>query len=107
MSKYKNAKTVVDGIKFDSKGEAARYRELVLLQNAGKIDGLELQVPFVLIDKSKYGRKVTYKADFTYHDSETGEYIVEDFKGVRTPVYRLKRRLMAEVLGIVIFETGR
>ena len=106
MTKYRNIKTIVDGHKFDSKGEARRYTELRLLEKSGQIRELRLQVPFVLIDKSKHGRKVTYRADFTYIRSDTGEYIVEDFKGVRTPVYKLKRRLMAERFGIEIMETG-
>lgn len=105
MNKYNNIKTVVDGIKFDSKGEASRYTELKLLQRAGEINDLQLQVPFVLYSKNQHGGKVKYIADFTYFD-RNGIYVVEDFKGVRTAEYKLKRRLMAEIHGIKILETG-
>ena len=103
-SKYGAVKTEVDGIKFDSKHEAKRYQELRLLEQAGEITNLCLQVPFELIPKSKYGMPIRYIADFTYND-RNGQLIVEDAKGVKTPVYRLKRRLMAELKGIEIKET--
>ena len=48
-SKYKADKVVVDGVKFDSKREARRYRELKLLEKAGEISDLQMQVKFVLI----------------------------------------------------------
>lgn len=100
-SKYGAVKTEIDGIKFDSKHEAKRYQELRLLEQAGEITNLRLQVPFELIPKSKYGMPIRYIADFTYNDLN-GQLIVEDAKGVKTPVYRLKRRLMAELKGIEI-----
>lgn len=103
-SKYGAVKTEVDGIKFDSKHEALRYQELRLLEQAGEITNLRLQVPFELIPKSKYGMPIRYIADFTYNDLN-GQLIVEDAKGVKTPVYRLKRRMMAEIYNIEIKET--
>lgn len=103
-SKYGAVKTEIDGIMFDSKHEAKRYQELRLLEQAGEIANLRLQVPFELIPKSKYGMPIRYIADFTYNDLN-GQLIVEDAKGVKTPVYRLKRRLMAELKGIKIKET--
>ena len=102
-SKYRAQKSVVDGIKFDSKKEAARYRELRLLERAGEIGNLRLQVPYVLLPKSRYGREIKYIADFVYF--ENNEIIIEDVKGVRTAVYKLKKRMMAEKYGIVIRET--
>ena len=104
ISKYGNQKVVVDGIKFDSKKEASRYQELRLLRRAGKIDNLRLQVPYVLIDKSKYGGAIKYIADFVYYDNELQKEIVEDTKGYLTDLYKLKRRLMAERYGIEIKE---
>lgn len=101
--KYRNKKTSVDGIRFDSKREANRYMELKLLERAGIIKGLKRQVPYILIDKSRYGRAIKYVADFVY--LENGQLVVEDVKGVRTPVYKLKKRLMAEVYGIEVKET--
>ncbi len=89
-SKYKAVKTEVDGITFDSKREAARYMELVLLERAGEISHLELQPSFVCMVN---GHKIcTYKADFRYFSASKS--IVEDVKGVKTPVYRLKKKLV-------------
>ena len=102
-SKYRAQKCVVDGITFDSKKEAARYHELRLLERAGEIRNLRLQVPYVLLPKSLYGREIKYIADFVYF--ENNEIIIEDVKGVRTAVYKLKKRMMAEKYGIVIRET--
>ena len=101
-SKYNARRTVVDGIAFDSIAEANRWCELRLLERAGKISGLKRQVSFTLIERSRYGRAVIYRADFVY--AENGQEIVEDVKGVITDVYRIKRRLMAERYGIVIRE---
>lgn len=103
MNKYHAKKEVVDGIKFDSKKEANRYRELKLMERAKAIQDLKLQVTFPLVKKSKYGREIKYVADFVYYDQ--GHMVVEDTKGYRTDVYRLKKRLMAELYGIVIKET--
>lgn len=103
-NKYGAVKTEVDGIMFDSKREAKRYQELRLLEQAGEITNLRLQVPFELIPKSKYGMPIRYIADFTYNNGN-GQLIVEDAKGVKTPVYLLKRRIMAEIYNIEIKET--
>lgn len=113
-SKYGARKTVVDGIIFDSKKEANRYRELKLLERAGEICCLRLQVPFELIPaqyeetgdvytkgknkgKPKRGKciekAVTYIADFVYYNSDATVRTVEDVKGMRTPVYIIKRKL--------------
>ena len=102
MSKYKNVKTTVDGIAFDSKKEAARYGELMLLAKAGAIQDPRLQVPFELIPKQAGERAVRYIADFVY--TENGKMIVEDVKGVRTDVYKIKKKLMLAVHGIRIRE---
>lgn len=100
--KYHNKKTVLNGIKFDSKKEAMRYRDLKLMEKAGEIENLRLQVPYVIIPKSKYGRAIKYIADFVY--LKDGVEIVEDTKGVKTPVYKLKKRLLAESHDIEIKE---
>ena len=101
-SKYGAIKTEIEGIMFDSKHEAARYQELRLLEQVGEIENLRLQVPYELIAKSKYGRSIKYVADFVYE--RNGLTVVEDAKGVRTPVYRLKKRMMVEKYGIQIRE---
>lgn len=101
-SKYRAVKTELDGIRFDSKKEAKIYAELKLLERAHEISNLRLQVPYTLIEKSEYGREIKYIADFVYE--EKGQTVVGDAKGIRTDVYRLKKRLMAEKYGIIIKE---
>jgi hypothetical protein len=95
--KYGNIKTLVDGIKFDSKKEAKRYGDLKLMEKAGEISVLRLQVTFNL-------SVCKYKADFVYYD-KTNHLIVEDCKGMKTPVYNLKKKMMKHELGIEILET--
>lgn len=101
-SKYRSKRTTVDGITFASKAEARRYGELKLLERAGKIQGLELQPRFDLV---VMGRKVArYVADFAYTERATGKPVLEDVKGMKTPVYRLKAKLMQALYGITISE---
>lgn len=106
-SKHRNQKTEVDGITFDSKKEAGRYQELKLLERAGEITDLRLQVPFEIVPAvTLYGRRVParhYMADFTY--VEGGKLVVEDSKGQRLPMYTIKRQLMKSVHNIEIRET--
>lgn len=100
-SKYRNMRTVVDGISFMSKREATRYGELKLRERAGKILQLTLQPRFPLfVDGIKV---TTYVGDFSYL-LPNGRLIVEDSKGCVTPVYRIKRALMKACLGIEIVE---
>ena len=122
-SKYGNRKTVVDGITFDSKKEANRFRELQLLERAGKITALQRQVKYVLIPTQRefsneiykkgahqghfkpgkvLEKECSYIADFAY--IQDGAYVVEDTKGVRTEAYKIKRKLMLERFGIQIKE---
>jgi Protein of unknown function (DUF1064) len=119
-TKYRAIRTVVDGISFASKKEARRYSELKLMEKAGEIARLKWQVPFDLkVNSVKICR---YVADFTYDqivgynpggptdsplDSpfEVVVRVVEDTKGFRTPLYRLKARLMDALYGIKILET--
>jgi hypothetical protein len=105
--KYGNTKIETTDGKFDSKLEYYRWCELKLLEKAKQINNLKRQVKFVLIDKSKYGREISYMADFTYLQGE--KLIVEDTKSqaTKTPLYRLKKRLMAERYGIEIKEVER
>ena len=102
MGKYNAKKTVLDGITFASRKEGKRYQELRLLERAGEIQDLRLQVPYELIPKQKGERACTYYADFVY--MEDGKQIVEDTKGVKTPLYVVKRKLMLWVHGIKIRE---
>ena len=123
LNKYSNCKVYIGDEKFDSKKEAKRYSELLLLQRAGKISGLKRQVKFVLIPSQyraaeRYGKsgkrladkrellekECAYIADFVYHDCDKGTDVVEDTKGVRTKDYIIKRKLMLFVHGIRISE---
>lgn len=95
-NKYKNKKTVVDGISFDSIKEASRYKELKLLESKGLIFDLELQPRYILQEsfkhKGKTIRKIEYIADFRYLNPNRGT-IVEDTKGFFTDVFKLKEKL--------------
>lgn len=124
VSKYHAKKTIVDGIEFASKKEANRYSELKILERAGKIKNLQMQVPFLLIpaqyeeekiitergkgkvQKKLIERKTVYKADFVY--TKNGEIVVEDVKGYRQAgaynTFVIKRKLMLERYGIHIVE---
>lgn len=94
---------------YDSRKEHRRANELRLLQRAGIISALQEQVRYELIpaQRDAQGRIIeracSYIADFVYTDQH-GNTIVEDTKGVRTDVYRIKRKLMLYVHGIKITE---
>lgn len=96
-SKYKAKKTEIDGIVFDSRKEAKRYTELKLLERANEIKDLELQPSFLLQESfrknNKTHRKIEYIADFKYFDIRKDKWIVEDVKGMKTDVYKLKKKL--------------
>lgn len=94
--KYGNKSIVVNGIKFQSKLESDRYQQLKLLERAGEISNLQLQVEFQIykgwIDPNtgEKHRSKYYIADFVYIDKHGHMKIVEDTKGVETDVFRLK-----------------
>jgi hypothetical protein len=100
MSKYGAVKTEIDGLVFASKREARRYSELKLAERSGDISNLELQPKFPLIVNGK--KVATYIADFRY--TENGNVVVEDVKGVRTAIYRLKKKMVKALYGIEIVE---
>lgn len=107
MAKYHNRKVTIDGITYDSRKEARRHSELLLLERAGAIQKLQYQVKFDLIPSQRIGgkvveRPVSYIADFVYE--ENGQKIVEDTKGVKTLDYIIKRKLMLWIHGIRIKE---
>jgi len=102
--KYKNIKTVINGISFDSKKEAAYYGILKLKQKAKLIDSFQMQVRYDLIVN---GIKICfYKADFvTYKDGVVLEVIdVKSEMTKKLPVYRLKKKLLKAIYGIDIVE---
>lgn len=106
-TKYKNKKTVVDGITFDSMREARHWCKLKLMENAGEISGLRRQVSFEIIPPCTLdGRRrpsTKYIADFVYTNKD-GKEIVADAKGHKTDVYEIKRKLMKSVHGIEVLE---
>lgn len=122
-SKYNSKKVTRDGMQFDSLTEYRRFRELCLLEKAGRVTDLQRQVKFVLIPaqherferfSKKTGKRLkdgirtleqecSYFADFVY--KEDGKLVVEDSKGYRTADYKIKKKLMLWVHGIRIKET--
>lgn len=112
-SKFGNRKVEIDGHVFDSRKEAKRFAELRLMERAGEISNLQIQVPFVLIPNQRdesgrvIERAVTYKADFVYNRG--GRLVVEDTKGYRDGgaynLFVIKRKLMLRVHGIRVEET--
>lgn len=98
-SKYGAQKTMLDGILFDSKREAAYYAELKQRENAGEVVGVELQRPFALLGNN--GMLIaTYKADFCFWDNVADRFRVIDVKGVETKDFKLKKKMMLGLLGI-------
>nr|DAZ39099.1 MAG TPA: Endonuclease [Caudoviricetes sp.] len=108
-SKFNAKKTTVDGLVFDSRREAKRYVELREMERSGEISNLQRQVRYELIPAfdagGKHYRPTSYVADFVYTDAKSGEEVVEDCKGYRTDVYRLKSKMFAHKFGVSILET--
>lgn len=100
-SKYRNEKVELHGMKFDSKREARRWLYLVGELRAGRVQFLRRQVIYRI--RVKGIRVCNFVADFVY--VQDGRLVVEDCKGFRTAVYKLKRRLMGAVFGIEVRET--
>jgi hypothetical protein len=109
MTKYRNRKTVVNGITFDSAAEAARYVCLQRMSADGEISDLQCQVPLVLAPSvflrgaKRKTPALRYFADFRYTDKH-GQQVLEDVKGgPLTTAYKIKRHLLA-AQGIFITE---
>lgn len=108
VRKYRNRKVRFEGMTFDSEKEKKRYVQLRTLERAGVISGLKRQVRYELIPSQRQNGKVieracSYYADFVYE--QNGQTVVEDTKGMRTPEYVIKRKLMLWIYGINIRET--
>jgi hypothetical protein len=105
--KYNAVRTWRHGHWFASKAEARRYTELLLLESAGEITDIELQPTYRLMVPTPDGALIstaTYIADFRYRDIPTEKTVVEDVKGVRTQVYKLKKRWVEAQYAIKIVE---
>jgi len=85
-NKYGAKKTVINGIKFDSKAEAEYYECLQRELRLGLIDSIEVQ-PKVYLTEAR----ILYKSDFLV--TENGKKYYVDIKGMQTPVFRLKLKL--------------
>jgi hypothetical protein len=113
-NKYGARALELEGIRFDSRREAARYRELQYLTAAGLIQELEVHPRYPLMVLALYQdgppwvfRTVGhYTADFRYVDVSSGEVVVEDVKSrpTRTTAYRLRKRLVEAMHGVAIRE---
>ncbi|NOS67961.1 MAG: DUF1064 domain-containing protein [Candidatus Peribacteraceae bacterium] len=99
-TRFGNKRVEFAGQKFDSKREADRFIALRELQKEGKISQLELQPVFEIVIAGVPVCK--YRGDFRY--CRAGAWVVEDVKGIKTEIYRLKKKLMHAVLGIQIQE---
>lgn len=95
--KYNNTPTFVDGIKFDSKKESERYKEILLLKASGEIKEFVRQEPF------KLGGRFRYVSDF-YITWKDGTKTVKDVKSYKTQAYKVKKAWMKEKYGIEIVE---
>lgn len=95
-NKYKNKECTFNGIKFQSLREKNYYIKLSMMQNYGKISELKTQVKFELQPgfdfNGKKIRPIYYIADFTY--IQDGKLHIVDTKGIRTDVYKLKKKMM-------------
>lgn len=100
--KFNATPVTIDGLYFDSTAEGARYCQLKLLQRAGAIRNLQVHREFnLVVDGVLICR---YESDFTY--TENGMFIVEDVKGFKTEVYKIKKKLMLACHGIIVLETS-
>jgi hypothetical protein len=110
VTKYGAIKTVLDGIKFDSKAEARRWAELRLLERAGQIKDLQRQVKLELVPGCKlHGEDrarpaIRLVVDFRY--VERGQEVYEDTKGMETPASRMKRHMAKALLGVDVRVTA-
>lgn len=99
-NKMNAKKTKVDGIMFDSREESRRFTVLKEAEQSGQIHELVLQPSWVLQEGFRFYnvavRPIKYIADFVYRDGDT--MVIEDVKGHRTPVYRIKAKLLKRLL---------
>lgn len=98
-SKYKNKKVYVNGVKMaDSKKESQRLHDLQMLEKAGKIKDLQSQFVFELQESFKHNgktiRSIKYILDFYYFDIQKNKWILEDYKGFETDVFKIKRKML-------------
>lgn len=93
---------MIDNISFASMKEGERYLILRSRLRRSQIASLDLQPSYEVNIKNK--KICVYRADFRYWDCVSGERVVEDVKGFKTPVYRLKKKLVEAIYDIKITE---
>ena len=103
MSKHNSTRAVCSqGHTHASIKEAGRCSELNLMVKAGVITNLKQQPEFILQRAFKYRgktiREIKYRADFSYYDVEKKKFIVEDVKGFKTEVYKLKKKMLLYIM---------
>lgn len=112
INKYRNKSVEIDGIKFDSKKEMLRYKELKLMQKARLISELELQKKFELQEsfkdnQGKIHKSINYIADFFYYDNKNKYYVAEDVKSEATrkdKVYCIKKKMFMYQYPNIVFK---
>lgn len=97
--KYNANQTIIDGRKFPSKKEAGRYQELMQMWRSGEIRYFLPQVSLELNDQGS----AKYRCDFLIFPHE-GPEIYEDVKGIKTDMYKLKKKLIEARYPIKIIE---
>jgi hypothetical protein len=103
-SKFHNTKVTIDGLSFDSLGEASHFVVLEAKLRRGEIKNLVCHPSFELkIGSVRIGK---YTADFSYE--QDGVTIVEDYKAsaTKTEAYGLRKKLMLALHGIKVIEVG-
>ena len=85
------------GHKHASKKEAIRCNELTMFEKSKEIKNLEQQPVFLLQPSFRFHgeviKAITYKADFSYDVIKYKKFVVEDVKGFKTQLYKLKKKL--------------
>lgn len=99
--KYRNKPCEVDGIRFDSQKEAKQYGKYKLLVKSGKLTSFTMKNKYYL---EINGVKLGYYEDDFCLTWPSGNIQVVDCKGIRTPIFILKKKLMLAIHGIVIKE---
>jgi len=100
-NKYSAESSWIDGHRFASKAEAKYYMTLKLRERLGEVTDVRLQEPFVVLGPK--GQVVTtYRADFVFWDVKEGRQRVIDVKGMQTPLFKLKKKVVEAFLGITI-----
>lgn len=100
-NKYNAKRVTVDDRTYDSHAEMRFGENLLLLEGAGKVGGVERQRPFKILGP-KGELITTYRADFAFWDHEQDRFRVVDVKGVETDVFKIKRKMMRAFLGIEV-----